>query len=579
MPTETPNPDWADPGLDEAHIEALAGQGARHRTQTGEVLIRQGEEHYDFVVVLSGKAVDVEGSDGDERVIGVHGPGRFLGELSLITGQAAFCTSRVDEPGDVLRVPVDRLKAVIVQDSTLADLILKAYLTRRSLLIGRGAGLRIIGSRFSPDNRRLREFAARNRIPHHWLDLEQDQEAEALLRGLQVRPEDTPMVICPSGQVLRNPSNAQLARAVGLPAPRPGVTVCDLAVVGAGPAGLAAAVYGASEGLVTVTLDEFATGGQAARSSRIENYPGFPAGISGGELAERAVVQAEKFGAAFNVPARACGLEERDGNYVIALDNGGEVTTRTVLIATGAQYRKLDVPRFEEFEASSVYYAATLSEALFCHDDPVAVVGGGNSAGQAALFLSRYARVVHLLARRDLGETMSRYLIDRIETTPSVQVHLRTEVRELLGDDTLEGLVVQDVGAGQRRELPARALFVFIGAAPCTGWLAGRLVTDRDGFILTGPDSDEPGRQGRPLLQTSLPGVFAAGDVRSGSIKRVTSAVGEGAAAVQLAWKHLQSIGRAADDGTAALTHASPAAGVSSAAPAGRGGSRPVHPR
>lgn len=551
---ETPDRYGAYPRLDDAQIHALTAEGQRHRTHTAEVLIREGEENYDFFVVLAGKVANVDGFGGDERVISVHGPKRFLGELSLFTGQAAFFTSQVREPGEVLRVPVDRLKAVIARDSSLGDLILKAYLIRRSLLIGRGAGLRIIGSCFSPDCRRLREFAARNRLPYQWVDLEKDQDAETLLRQLHVRPEETPVVICPAGQVLRNPSNAELAQAVGLPAPQPGARVWDLAIVGAGPAGLAAAVYGASEGLETVALDEFATGGQAGRSSQIENYPGFPAGISGGELAERAVVQAEKFGARFSVPARARGLEEREGNYVIELDNGGEVTARTVLIATGVQYRKLDVPRFEEFEATSVYYAATLAEALFCRHDPVAVVGGGNSAGQAALFLSKYARVVHLLARSgDLGETMSRYLVDRVETTPGVQIHLRTEVRELVGGATLERLVVEDERTGQRQEIPARALFVFIGARPCTDWLTGQVTTDDDGFILTGPDSDESGPQRRPLLQTSLPGVFAAGDVRRGSIKRVTSAVGEGAAAVQLIWKYLQNAGRVADDAAATL--------------------------
>ncbi|WP_433087400.1 FAD-dependent oxidoreductase [Dactylosporangium sp. CA-052675] len=551
---ETPDRYGAYPRLEDAQIQALAAEGRRYRTQPAEVLIREGEENYDFFVVLAGKVANVDGFGGDERIISVHGPKRFLGELSLITGQAAFFTSQVREPGEVLRVPVDRLKAVVARDSTLGDLIVKAYLSRRSLLIGRGAGLRIIGSCFSPANRRLREFAARNRLPYQWVDLEKDRDAETLLRELHVRPEQTPVVICPAGQVLRNPSNAELAQAVGLPAPRPGVTVCDLAIVGAGPAGLAAAVYGASEGLETVALDEFATGGQAGRSSQIENYPGFPAGISGGDLAERAVVQAEKFGATFTVPSRACGLQERGGNYVIKLDNGGEVTARTVLIATGARYRKLAVPRFEEFEATSVYYAATLSEALFCRDAPVAVVGGGNSAGQAALFLSRYARVVHLLARcGDLGETMSRYLVDRIETTPAVETHLRTEVRELLGRDTLERLVVEDTRAGQRREIPARALFVFIGARPCTDWLTGQVATDEEGFILTGPDGDEPDSQRRPLLQTNLPGVFAAGDVRRGSIKRVTSAVGEGATAVQLVWKYLQNAGRVADDTAATL--------------------------
>ncbi|MFI5913354.1 FAD-dependent oxidoreductase [Dactylosporangium sp. NPDC051541] len=552
MLVETPDRAGGYPCLDDSLIQVLSVEGHRHRTRSGEVLIREGEDHYDFIAVLAGAVSEVDGFGDDEHYIGVHGPTRFLGELSLITGRAALRTAQVREAGEVLRVPVERLTAVVERNPALGDLLLKAYLTRRVPLAARGAGLRVIGSRFSPDNRRLRDFLAGNRILSHWVDLERDLDAEALLCGLHVRPEQTPVVITAAGQVLRNPSDAELAQAVGLstPAPGPGVTVCDLAVVGAGCAGLAAALHGAAEGLVTVTLDEFACGGQARRSAQMHDCLGFPAGISGGDLAERAIVQAQRFGATFTMPARACGLRARDGNFVIELHDGAEVTARSVLIATGARYRKLDVPGFQEFEANSVQYTATLAEAMCCRDEPVAVVGGGNRAGQAALFLAMSTPVVHLLARRDLDATMSRYLVDRVRATPGIETHTGTEVRELLGGDRLEAVVVEDKDTGRRRELPARALFVCIGAQPCTGWLAGAVATDQDGFILTGPDDGEPGPGGRPLLQTSRLGVFAAGDVRSGSVKRFTSAAGEGAVAVQLVWEYLHSTGRAADDHT-----------------------------
>jgi thioredoxin reductase (NADPH) len=543
---ETPDRYGAYPRLSDAQLESLDARGQRRRTVAGDVLIREGEEGYDFFVIMEGKVANVEGyCSSDERLISVHGPRRFLGELSLLTGQASFFTSVVREPGEVLQVPVDRLRELVAQDPALGDLILRAYLIRRSILIGLGAGLRIIGSHFSPDTRRLREFAARNRLPYRWIDLENDREAEALLRHLGVTPEQTPVVICPGGQVLRNPSNADVARAVGLPMPQLAEATCDLAIVGAGPAGLAAAVYGASEGLVTVSLDAVATGGQAGTSSRIENYLGFPTGISGGELAERAVLQAEKFGARFNVPAEARALDPREESHVIRFADGSELRARTVLICTGAQYRKLPVPRLEEFEKTSVYYAATTAEALMCRNDPVAIVGGGNSAGQATLFLSKYADHIRLIVRGDdLGEDMSRYLVDRIVRLPNVEVLLHTEVRELLGRDSLEALLVEDNRTAEHSLVPARALFVFIGAQPCTEWLAGQVALDENGFILTGGDSDGSGGAGPALLETSQPGVFAAGDVRHGSIKRVASAVGEGAMAVRLVWEYLQTAGR-----------------------------------
>jgi thioredoxin reductase (NADPH) len=538
---ETPDLDGAFPRLSEQQLLALEAHGERRRVRQGEVLYREGDERCDFYVVLEGQVAILEGYGGAVRVVAVHGPRRFLGELGLLTGQAAFLTAVALEPGEVLVVPVERLRELVSQDAAFGDLVLRAYLIRRSMLIELGAGFRIVGSRYSPDTRRLREFAARNRLPHRRIDLEKDKEAERLLRQLGVAPEETPVVIWRGEQVLRNPTNAELARAIGLPAPKPGGTVCDLVIVGAGPAGLAAAVYAASEGLATVTFDAIATGGQAGTSPRIENYPGFPSGISGSELTERTVIQAEKFGADINVPAEATALEQRDGHHLVRLDDGQAVEGRTVVVATGARYRKLPVPRLEEFEGTSVHYAATHVEAQLCHGDPVAVVGGGNSAGQAAVFLMKHAARVSLLIRGgDLGRSMSRYLADRIERTSGIEVLRHTEVRELVGEGALEAVGVEDSRTGSRRRLEARALFVFIGAEPHTGWLGDRLALDDRGFILTGADAvRDDGRQPF-LLETSLPGVFAAGDVRSGSIKRVTSAVGEGAMAIRLAHEYLE---------------------------------------
>jgi thioredoxin reductase (NADPH) len=346
--------------------------------------------------------------------------------------------------------------------------------------------------------------------------------------------------------LLRNPSNTELAAAIGLPAPGPPGASCDLLVVGSGPAGLSAAVYGASEGLQTVVLDGIAAGGQAGTTSRIENYLGFPSGISGAELAERGVLQARKFGAHFAVPAEATSIRADDGSYTVQLDDGTSVTATSVVLATGARYRRLPIPRLEYFERMSVYYAASQAEALFCTGDPVAIVGGGNSAGQAAVFLSRYAERVTLVVREhDLGEYMSRYLIDQVRRIPDVRILLGTEVRELLGDQALEGITVEDRETGQRRTVPARALFIFIGMAPCTGWLGDLVDLDEHGFVRTGPDTspaaaaDGPGWS-RSVLETSRPGIYAVGDVRSGSAKRVAAAVGEGAMAIRLAFERVR---------------------------------------
>jgi thioredoxin reductase (NADPH) len=535
---ETPDGHGAFPRLDEEQIAGLSEYGERRRTEAGDVLFREGDEAYDFFVVLDGLVAIVTGSGSSERLFAVHGPGRFLGELSLLTGQAAFFTAVVREPGEVLRVPVERVRELVASDPELGDLILRAFLVRRELLVDAGAGLRIIGSRFSPECRRLREFAARNRLPHRWIDLEEDRAAETLLREMGVSPEETPVVVW-GADVLRNPSEAELAGVVGLSEVKPERAVCDLLVVGTGPSGLAASVYGASEGLDTVAFDAVATGGQAATSSRIENYLGFPSGLSGSELAERATLQARKFGARIVVPSEAASLELRDTDHVVTCTDGTEVAARTLVIATGARYRRPSLKRLEEFEGVSVHYAATQMEARLCRDDPVVVLGGANSAGQAALFLSRHAAQVRLVIRHaDLERDMSRYLADRIRRS-SIEVLASTKACELLGDERLEGVAAENTATGEQLEIPARAMFILIGVDPRTEWLGDQLALDENGFVKTGADASEDADCPRLVLETSRPGVFAAGDVRSGSVKRVASAVGEGSMAVRLVHEFL----------------------------------------
>ena len=540
---ETRDRQGAFPRLSDDAVAALEEQGTRRAVEEDEFLFREGDDGYDFFVVLSGKvAIVADLGCPDERVIGVHGPHRFLGELNLLTGEGVYLSARVVEPGEVLQVDRERLRGIVVGDPGLGDLILRAYLARRAILIGLGTGPKLIGSRYSPDMRRLRVFLARNRFPHGVIDLEEDRSADALLRALDVEPQDTPIVLR-GHEMMRNPSNAELARALGLEAPSTSETVYDLLVIGAGPAGLAASVYGASEGLSTAAIDKVAAGGQAGTSTRIENYLGFPAGISGMELAERAIVQADKFGARLLVPAEAVGFCRHEDHYRLRLaGDGGAVDARTVVIATGARYRRLDVPRIDELTGLGVYYAATPMEADMCRESHVAIVGGGNSAGQAAVFLSRSVRQVTLMIRGgDLGRSMSRYLIDQLERIPNVEVRAHTEVAELVGQRSLESLVVKDSRTGERGPLDATALFVFIGADPRTSWLDGEVLLDSKGFVRTGRELDgDLEDDARPLLlETSQPGVFAVGDVRSGSIKRVASAVGEGSMAVRLVHQHL----------------------------------------
>jgi thioredoxin reductase (NADPH) len=542
---ETVDRDGAFPRLDEAQRMRFRELGEVRAVDPGDVLFREGDETSDFFIIESGSVTIVQGYGKENRVIAVHGQHRFLGELSLLTGQRLYLTGVVRDAGEVIAVPLEKLREIVAQDKALSDLILGAFIARRSILIDAGTGIKLIGSRFQPDTRRLREFLARNRIPHQWIDLEKDDDAEALLKSLSIEPDETPVVVASDGRILRNPSNAELGREIGLGSATVPPPLCDVVVVGAGPAGLAAAVYAASEGLEVLEVEAIATGGQAGTSSRIENYLGFPAGVSGTELTQRASVQAMKFGARLTVPATAVRLNSTAGRHEIELSDGNVATGRAVVIATGAQYRRLDVPRLDEFEGVGVYYAATEAEAQLCAGDPVAIVGGGNSAGQAALFLSERVAECRILIRGDdLGKSMSRYLVDQIERSDSIEVCRCCEVVELGGKRELEAVTVVDTRSAERRTIPATALFVFIGASPHTEWLKDQLATDRAGFLLTGRDlqgeevAEFDGE--RPyFLETSRPGVFAVGDVHSGSIKRVASAVGEGSMAVRLIHQRL----------------------------------------
>src|SRR4051794_21475376 len=510
---ETPDQNGAFPRLSDEDLAILASEGRRLALEPGDALYRSGDEENDFYALVSGA---VELTDGDE-VIGVHGARRFLGELNLVTGEPVYVTAVVREPGEAIALTRGELQSVVSAHQRLGDLILRSYLARRASLIGSGAGTRLIGSRLSPDARRLREFLTRNRIPHTFVDLEADERADALLRGLCVKPCETPVVVR-GPEVLRNPSNGELAATLRLRGAVDTARVYDAIVVGAGPGGLGAAVYAASEGLDTVLIDSVATGGQASPSARIENSLGFPAGISGSELAERASVQASRFGVHIAVPETAVALGTEDGYHAVGVEGGDTLLGRTVVLATGAAYRRLPVARLDEFEGLGVYYAATQVEAQLCRDDPVVVVGAGNSAGQAAVFLAEQAGQVRLLVRGPtLERTMSRYLVDQVEAAPGVEVRCRTEVSELHGNGTLSSVTAVDNASAETLAFDAGALFVFTGGEPGPTWLDGQLAVGEDGFVAPAPDLALPplaragaGRARPPLpLETSRPGVFA----------------------------------------------------------------------
>jgi thioredoxin reductase (NADPH) len=551
--TRTPDPGtdpFLAPPLDADQLALLRRFGQEQPTTAGQVLFREGDLSYDFIVVLSG-AVTVGDHDGDElRELATLGPGRFVAELNLLTGERVFATAVVAEPGSVLVVPVDRLREVIAQDQRLSDVIVQVILRRRQWFLQQRAGLRIIGSSTSTDSRRLREFAARNRLLHVWVDLDTDPAAGVALAQNGLGPADAPVVLMRGGDVLRNPSNTQLARAAGIGSGVVPRRTFDVAVVGAGPAGLAASVYGASEGMATAVLDDVGVGGQIGTTSRIENYLGFPVGVSGEEFAERSLVQVLRFGTTLLVPKSATGLTQRGDDYVIRLGDGEELSARTVIIATGVAYRHLDATGLERFEGNGVFYTPLAAQDQIAPGDAVVIVGGGNSAGQAATWLADRGHPVTIVIRGDdLASSMSQYLLDRISQQSAITVMSRSAVRTADGGAHLERLVVENLVTSDQQSIDATALFVLIGAEAHTQWLAGSVERDSHGFIVTGADVSAQARAapawhklGRDpyLLETSLPGVFAAGDVRSLSIKRVASAVGEGSIAIRFASEHLR---------------------------------------
>ena len=544
---ETPDENGAFPRLDDRERERFRRLGRVRAVEPGEVLFSAGERGRSFFVIESGSAAIVQGYGDENRVVAVQGAHRFLGELSLLIGQRLYLTGVMREAGEVIEIPLPRIWQLVSEDKAISDMILSAFIARRALLVGLGAGIKLIGSRLSPDSRRLREFLARNQMPYTWIDLEADDEADGLLRRLEVAASETPVVIASGGEILRNPSTAELGAALGLGWRTVPPALCDVVVVGAGPAGISASLYAASEGLDVQAVEAIAAGGQAGTSSRIENYMGFPAGVSGNELTERGRMQAAKFGARLTTPAAAVTLRSEPGRHRIELSNGATATGRTVVIATGAQYRRLDVPRLTNFEGGGVYYAATQAEAQLCAGELVVVVGGGNAAGQAAMFLSETSTCRLLIRGDDLGKSMSRYLVDQVERNPSIDVRKHTEVAGLHGEHELEALTVADNRTGERSQVASKALFVFIGASPHTEWIDHQLATDKAGFLLTGrdigADALDEFRGEQPLfLETSRPGVFAVGDVHAGSIKRVASAVGEGSMAVRLIHQRLAAL-------------------------------------
>lgn len=533
--------------LDEGQMSALAqcGGAKLKKNSDGQNLIEAGDRDFKFFAVKSGE-IEILDDAETPKTIAVLGPGEFTGDIAHLTGGPSLVTAVARGDCEVYEVSAEGVREIINRFPDLGDVILQAFIARRELLAesGKFTGLLVIGSRYSRDTHRIRDFLSKNRLPFAWLDLETDPRVSQILDRFEINKDETPVVSWARKMLLRNPSNEELAKALGL-RQQLERTVYDLVIVGAGPAGLAAAVYAASEGLNAVVLERIGPGGQAGRSMRIENYLGFPTGITGHELAQRAVVQAGKFGARLPVPTPVKSLKFDNSYMVLQLDDGDTVSAKCLLIATGADYRRLSAQGCEKFEGSGVHYAATMTEAPLCHHAEVVVVGGGNSAGQAAVFLSGIARKVDLVIRADdLYKDMSAYLARRVEETPNIEVLLNTEVRQMRGDTHLREVEIVHNKTGETRTIEAPVLFSFIGATPRTEWLPPEIERDEKAFVKTGGGVGQSkswtGKRQPFLLETSHPGVFAAGDVRSGSVKRVAAAVGEGAMTVMFVHEYLK---------------------------------------
>jgi len=541
---EIPQPtDFMFPRLDEAQIARLAPFGRQLQAQAGEIVMDQGDSHRGVFVVLTG-SIDVLGvSAAGEAVLRILGPGEFNGEVNLLSGRRSLVRLRAREAAMVLEIDRANLRRIMQTDVALGEIFLNAFIQRRVYLVAHSLGDAVlIGSSHSSDTLRLREFLTRNGHPHTYLDVETDPDVHTLVEQFGFTVTDIPVLICRGETALRNPSNSEAAACFGLNDEINQGELCDLVVVGAGPSGLAAAVYGASEGLKVMVLERNAPGGQAGSSSRIENYLGFPMGISGQELSNRAFVQAEKFGARIAIARSATGLKARRPPYTLDLDDGKSLRARAVIMAAGSRYRRLDLPNLTQFEGVGIYYGATHVEGEACRGLEIAVVGGGNSAGQAALYLSSIASHVYLLVRGpSLAKTMSQYLISRIEASPQITVMTWTRIDALEGSEHLERIHWLNTKTGARGIHQTRHVFVMTGADPNTEWLTGSVELDSQGFVKTGAEVGPawPLRRSPYMLETSLPGVFAVGDIRAGSVKRVASAVGEGSMAVQFVHKVL----------------------------------------
>jgi len=538
------------PKLTSEQIRRIAAYGRTRSVQPGEVLIEQGDTSVPFFVVITAEVEIVRPFGVHETLVTVHGYGEFTGEVNMLSGRRSFFRARATKAGNVVELNHKQMLTLVQTDAELSEILMRAFILRRVEVIAAGVGDSVLlGSTHSAGTLRIKEFLMRNGQPYSYVDLERDPDVQNLLDSFQISAGEIPVLICRGQLVLRNPSNQQIADCLGFNETIDQTQVRDLVVIGAGPSGLAAAVYGASEGLDVMVLETSSPGGQAGSSSRIENYLGFPTGISGQDLAARAYLQAQKFGAHMLV-AKATRLLCDRKPYIIQLENGARISTQTIVIAAGAQYRKLTLENLSRFEGAGVYYGATFVEAQLCGGgEEVIVVGGGNSAGQAAVFLAQTTKRVHMLLRSaGLAATMSRYLIRRIESSSSIVLQPNTEIVALEGGNHLESVQWQNNQTGQTEKHEIRHVFIMTGADPNTRWLDGSIALDDKGFIKSGPDlsPENLNAAGWPLarqpylLETSLPGVFTAGDVRSGSIKRVASAVGEGSIAISFVHKVLQ---------------------------------------
>ena len=535
----------AFPVLTETQVNRIRPGGKFREVNKGEILFEPGDTGVPFFVLLSGAMQIVQPDLVGERLITTHGPGHFTGEMTMISEQRCLVRGRMTEAGELLELSGDGLRSLVAKDAELSEIFMRAFILRRLALISHGYGtLILLGSRHSANTLHLREFLTRVGHPYTYVDLDLDKSSQELLDRFAVKLDEIPVVICQARAVLRNPSIQELTDCIGLNSAVDEMQVRDLIIVGAGPAGLAAGVYAASEGLNALLIESASPGGQAGSSSKIENYLGFPTGISGQELAARAIAQVEKFGAKMMVARSVARLDCDKRPYEIHLDNGNKLAARAIVVATGAQYNKPHLPNLEKFEGQGIYYGATFMESQLCGQEEVVVVGGGNSAGQAAVFLAETAGKVYMLVRSsELSSTMSRYLIQRIEANPAIELHFKTEIVDLDGGAHLEQVAWQDKTSGETSTHQIRHLFIMAGASPRTDWLRGCVALDEKGFILTGRDlgtgTDAPAvgwalARSPYMLETSLPGVFAVGDVRSGNVKRVASAVGEGAIAIHL---------------------------------------------